>query len=171
MTTPFSFAYDFRAPSTAVVFEGYFDPALSAEQDRRVEVASREVLELLDTPATLHRVCKVIPRRQLPAIIRPLVSGGLSYVERVTWHKADDLIEMRIEPAVLGGRVEITAAYRLVAAGAGVVRRTYEGQVSVELRLIGGRVERGVIEDLDRSLTISAGCTQQWLDRRADAPR
>jgi hypothetical protein len=168
--TPFRFEYEFRAPSPAVVFEGYFDPALSAEQDRRVEVATRELIELDDQPTTLRRVCKVSPRRQLPAIIRPLVSGDLSYVERLIWHKGDDRIEMQIEPSVLSGRVAISAEYRLVAAGPGLVLRTYEGRVSVDLRLVGARVERGVIEDLGRSLTISAACTQEWLDRRAGPP-
>jgi hypothetical protein len=164
--TPFRFDHVFRAPSPAAVFEAYFDPAVSDEQDRRVEVASRELLELEDGPDLLTRVCKVAPRRQLPAIVRPFVDGDLSYVERLVWHKADDRIEMRIEPAVLGGRVEIVATYRLAAAGPGVVRRTYEGQVSVQVRLVGGRIERGIIEDLGRTLITAAACTQEWLDAR-----
>jgi hypothetical protein len=146
------------------VFQAYFDPGVSAEQDRRVEVASREVLELDDGPTTLRRVCRVAPRRQLPAVIRPFVAGDLSYVERLVWHKAEDRIEMKIEPAVLGGRVDIAADYRLVATTPGVVRRTYAGEVSVQVRLLGSRIERGIIEDLGRTLGTAAACTQEWLD-------
>jgi hypothetical protein len=165
--TEFHFEHDFtRADSPAIIFEAYFDPAVSAEQDRRVEVARREVLELEDTGGVLRRVCKVVPRRQLPAVVRPFVPDGLSYTETVTWRKADDLIEMLIEPAVLGGRVEISATYRVAAAGPGVCRRTYHGRVNVQLALVGGRIERGIIEDLGRTLGKAAACTQEWLDAR-----
>jgi hypothetical protein len=164
----FRFEHDFqRAPSPAVIFEAYFDPALSDEQDRAVEVARREVLELDDSGGVLRRVCKVVPRRQLPAIVRPFVPQGLSYTETAVWRKAEDLIEMRIEPAVLGGRVEISATYRVSAAGPGVCRRVYAGHVSVQLALLGGRVERAIVDDLGRTLAKAAACTQAWLDARA----
>jgi hypothetical protein len=138
--TPFRFEHDFRAASPAPVFEAYFD--------------------------LLRRVCKVSPRRQLPAVVRPFVDGDLSYVERVAWHKAEDRIDMSIEPSVLGGRVEILATYRLALVEPGVVRRTYEGHVSVQVRLVGGRIERGIVDDLGRTLITAASCTQQWLDAR-----
>lgn len=162
--TPFHFQHEFRAPSPATIFTAYFDPALAAEEDRRVDVVRREVLELEDTPATLRRVCKVVPRRQLPAIIRPFIPSELHYVERLVWTRADDAIDLRIEPSLLGGRVEIASTYRVDQAGPGRVVRTYEGHVSVELRLLGGRVERTIVEDIARSLPIAAACTQEWLD-------
>jgi hypothetical protein len=165
--TPFSFEVDFRAPSPAAVFRAYFDPELTAEQDREVEVARREILEVEEAAETLRRVCNVVPRRQLPAIVRPFVAGDLSYREEVVWRKREDLIEMRIEPAILGGRVEITATYRVVARAPGVVRRSYTGQVSVQLRLLGPRIERAIVDDLGRSLKVAAACTQAWLDRHA----
>src|SRR5437762_2526682 len=105
--TPFRFEHAFRAPSVALVFEAYFDADLTVEQDRRAEVATRETLEQDDAPGEVRRVCKVAPRRQLPAIVRPFVPGDLGYVERLTWRKAEDRIELRIAPSVLGGSVEI----------------------------------------------------------------
>lgn len=164
--TEFHFEHDFRAAAPALIFDAYFDPALSDEQDRRVEVARREVLELEDGPDQLRRVCRVVPRRRLPAIVRPFVAGDLSYTERVVWKKGEDLIEMRIEPEVLGGRVEISATYRVTAAGPGVCRRAYDGRVTVEVRLLGARIERAIVEDLGRTLETAAACTQEWLDAR-----
>jgi hypothetical protein len=165
--TPFHFEHEFRAPSPAKIFEAYFDPALAAEEDRRVDILRREVLELEDTAESLRRVCKVVPRRQLPAVLRPFLPGELHYVERLRWIRADDAIEIRIEPSLLGGRVEIASTYRVEQAGAGRVIRVYEGHVSVELRLLGGRVERSIVEDIAKSLPIAAACTQEWLDLHA----
>jgi len=165
--TEFHFEHDFtRAGSPAILFEAYFDPAVSAEQDRRVEVAQREVLAHEEADGVLRRVCKVVPRRQLPAVVRPFVPDGLSYTETVTWRKAEDLIEMQIEPVVLGGRVEISATYRVTAAGPGVCRRAYDGHVSVQIPLLGRRIERAIVEDLGRTLEKAAACTQEWLDAR-----
>lgn len=165
--TPFHFEHEFRAPDPAAIFRAYFDPALAAEEDRRVEIVRREVLEVEDTPATLRRVCKVVPRRQLPAIMRPFIPGELHFTERLTWTKADDAIDLQIAPSLLGGRIDIASTYRVEQAGPGRVLRVYEGHVAVELRLIGRKVEQSIVEDIARSLPIAAACTQAWLDLHA----
>jgi hypothetical protein len=59
----------------------------------------------------------------------------------------------------------ITATYRLDPVGARAIRRRYAGAVSVNIALIGGRLERGTVEELGRSLPRAAACTQAWLDR------
>lgn len=167
MPTPFRFEYTFRAAAPAAIFAVYFEDAHRDEQDRRVEVARRDILEDVDGPTQRRRRCMVYPKRQLPAIVRALVKGDLSYEETLVWSKADDAIDFDIQPQVLGGKVHITARYTLRAAGPGEVRRVYEGSVSVGARLIGPRVEKGIIEDLGRSLVISAACTQEFVDRAA----
>lgn len=163
----FRFEHVFRAASTLDVFTAYFDPGHAAEQDGKLDVVERTVLELDDTSAALRRVCRVVPRRQLPAIVRPLVSGPLHYVEVARWHKADDLIELDVRPSILSGRASITARYRLTPCGPGEIRRIYEGSVTVQVALISTRIERGIVAELERSLPLAAACTQAWLDRRA----
>lgn len=162
----FCFEHEFRARSVAAVFEAYFDPEQAAEQDALVGIARREVVALEDADGELRRTCHVVPRRQLPAVLRPLVAGELSYRERLRWRRARDELELVIEPSLLGGRVELRSTYQLRNAGPGRVARRYAGHVAVELRLLGGRVERAILDDLARSLPAAAACTQRWLDRR-----
>ncbi len=164
--TPFHFEYRFRARDPEAVFTVYFDPEHQAEQDRRVEVAQREILEEVDGDDTRRRTARVFPRRQLPVVIRPLIKGDLSYDETIVWHKRDHRIEFDIRPRLLDGRAQIVATYRLAQVAPGQVQRLYDGQVTVQARLIGGRVEKAIIDDLSRSLTVTAGCTQEYLDRR-----
>lgn len=164
--TPFHFEYMFRARDPDAVLSVYFDEEHQAEQDRRVEVVKRETLEDVDGPDTRRRVSRISPRRQLPAVIRPLIKGDLSYDETIVWHKAAHRIEFDIRPRILDGKAQILASYQLHPAGPGRVRRTYDGKATVEVRLIGGRIEKAIIEDLERSLTLTAGCTQEYLDRR-----
>lgn len=167
MSTPFSFEYRFRAASPAAIFAIYFDAAHRDAQDRRVGVSRRDILEDTDGPDTRRRVSVVYPVRQLPAVVRPFLKGDLSFDETIVWAKADDRIDFDIRPRLLDGRCHIVARYTLHAAGAGEVLRRYAGTVSVEARLVGGRIERAIIEDLGRSIDTSAAVTQEFLDQGA----
>ena len=163
--TPFCFEHVFRAPSPAAVFGVYWDPAHVAEQDKRVDIVERAVLELADAPDELRRVCRVVPRRQLPVFVRPFVSGPLHYIETVRWRKPADEIDFEIRPSILKGRALIAARYHLTCRAEGRVHRRYEGSVSVDVALVATRIERGIVAEFERSMPVAAGVTQEWLDR------
>ncbi len=163
--TPFCFEHVFRAPSVDAVFSAYFDEQHQLEQDRATEITQREVIELEERDGELHRVCRVVPRRQLPALVKPLTSGGFHYTEHVRWKRRENVIEIDIRPSLLRGRVQILGTYRLDSAADGTVRRTYSGHVSVDIALLAGRIERGIIAELGKTLPVAAACTQDWLDR------
>lgn len=165
----FSFEHVFRAPSVAVVFAAYFDPRHAAEQDHELDIVERVVLELDETRDQLRRVCRVVPRRQLPALVRPLVTGQLHYLETAVWQKRADEIEVEIRPSILAGRAAISATYRLSLVSSGLIRRVYEGSVSVDVALISSRIERGIVAEFERSLPLAAACTQAFLDRGASS--
>jgi Protein of unknown function (DUF2505) len=167
MATAFQFEHRFRAASPAAVMAIYFADEHRDEQDRRVEIARREILEDVDGATTRRRVSRVFPRRQLPAIVRTIVRGDLSYDETVVWTKDADRIDFDIQPRLMSGRAHIVARYTLHPGGDREVLRRYEGTVTVDARLIGGRIERAIVEDIGRSLVTSAACTQELLDRGA----
>jgi hypothetical protein len=164
--TPFHFEYLFRAKDPDAVFTVYFDDEHQAEQDRRIDVARRETLEDVDDGDVRRRTARVYPKRQLPVVIRPLIKGDLSYDEHIVWHKREHRIEFDVRPRLLDGKAQILATYRLVQDQPGQVKRLYDGQVTVQVRLIGGRVEKTIVDDLEKSLSVTAGCTQEYLDRR-----
>lgn len=167
MTATFTFEHVFRAPSPAALLAIYFAPDNVATIDAETRVELRELLEAEDTPATRRRVCRVTPRRQIPGFMRPFFPGRLHYIEAATWHKSEDRLELDIRPSALGGRAHVTASYALRLVEPGLVRRTYAGSVSVEVALVGGRIEQRIIADLAGTLAISARCTQDYLDRLA----
>lgn len=160
--TQFSFEHVFRAPSAAAVFAAYFDPQHQAEQDRALEISERNVLEFDDRGDELRRVCRVVPKRQLPAIARSVVGSQLQYLDTATWNRREDAIAIEIR---MGKRVHISGTYRLEAIGPNAIRRTYSGNVSVDIALVSGRVERGIVGELANSMAAAAQCTQSWLDR------
>ena len=81
------------------------------------------------------------------------------------WHKQDDAIDFAIRPSILKGRALISARYQLSARAPGVIHRRYEGTVSVDVALLGARIERGIVAEFERSMPVAADVTQEWLDR------
>jgi hypothetical protein len=162
--TPFSFEHVFRAPSVAAVFAAYFDPDHQRQQDDALAIAERVFVETVDDGDVLRRTCRVVPRRQLPAILRPFVAGGaLSYLETAAWRRRDDAIHIDIRPSLLGGRATICGIYALDHI-AGAVHRRYAGEVRVDLPVVARRIERGIVAELSSSLPIAARVTQSHLD-------
>ena len=163
--TPVCFEYVFRAPSVEAVIAAYFDPDHLSCQDRAVDIIERHVLELDDDGDTLRRVTRIVPRRKVPALVRPFITLPLHYLETVTWRRKDHEIDIEIRPSILKGRAVISAVYRLSQLSDGAIRRRYEGSVSVDIALLSSRVERGIVAEFERSMPVAAGATQAWLDR------
>jgi len=162
--TPFRFEHDFKTASIAQVFRAYFDPALAAEHDRLSKVARREELERHDSAERLVVLSKVVPERQFPVFLKPFVSGDLHYTERVVWERGQDRLDIDIRPSLMGKRTRIRISYLVSQPRPGVVHRVYEGDVTVEIALIGGRAERFIIDDIGETLGRTSACTQEWLD-------
>jgi hypothetical protein len=165
----FSFEHTFRVRSKAELLAAYFHPEQVQLQDRGLDITERTILDLEDTGDTLRRVSRVVPRRQLPALVRPLVSGPLHYVETVCWRKRDDEMDLETRPSILSGRATISARYRVTEVAPGHIHRRLDGSVSVHVALISSRIERGIVAEYERSLPVAAACTQAWLDRTGTA--
>jgi hypothetical protein len=165
MPTQFCFNHVFRAHSPTDVFAAYFEPAVVDDQDRALEVIERTVLELRDNGSTLRRVSKVVPKRQLPAVLRPFVSAPLHYIETATWRRVDNVIDIEIEFPTLRKTPRVRASYRLSRLSDGSIERRYEGAVTVDIALLSSRIERGIVAEFERSMPITAACTQAYLDR------
>ena len=167
MATEFAFEHIYRAPSIAAVFAATFDPDNVARQDRVAGIARRDQLELIDDAATFRRVCVIVPTRQLPAFVRPFISGELSVHETILWHKTDNFLTIEVQPSLLGGKAHVSSGYRLTFDGNNAVRRDYKGTATVGVPLVGGRIERALIDDMRSSLGLTATVTQETLDSRA----
>jgi hypothetical protein len=161
--TPFSFEHVFLATPEALL-SAFFEPAHVVEQDRALGVVEREILELVDGEQIAQRTSRVVPTTRFPPAVRRFAPKP-EYLERVTWHKPSH--ELAIDMRLLGDRGQVAARYTLEQIAVGSIRRRYTGHVSVNIALIAGRIERGIIAEFERSLAASAACTQSWLDRQS----
>ena len=165
--TKFCFEHEFHHATPGDIFDIYFDPEHIVEQDQLAAIDRRELVEHTDTPEARVVVYRVFPRHLIPAAVKHFAKEGpLHYIEHVTWRKAENVIEFSIKPSVMGERAHSVAHYRLAPVGPGRVKRTYDGKADVDVPLFGRRIEKAIVEELERSLRRTAKCTQEWLDRR-----
>ena len=159
--TPFCFEHMFLATGPGELFAAYFDSQHQIEQDRVLEISEREVIELAERGDEIVRRSRIVPRRQLPVLLRPFASGPLHYIEHVVGRRSASTID--IDLRLFGDRGRVQARYELALMAPGSVRRRYSGTVSVDVALVGGRVERGIVAEFERSLARASSCTQNWL--------
>jgi hypothetical protein len=166
VTTAFSYEHVFRAPSVRTVLEAYFDPDHLATQDKVAELGERVVTENVEDDKLRKTTWSVASLKPLPGYVKPFVTGGkLRYLETMTWRKADDAIDLVVAPQLAGGRVQIAAVYELAQVGEGQIRRRYAGNVSVGIPLVAGKIERGIIGEIEKGMPTMFACTQDWLER------
>lgn len=166
MSTTFSFETVFQAPSVQTVLGAYFEPDHLAAQDTVADLGERTVIEEREDDATRFCTWSVRALKALPLYARPFVDGGrLTYLESMTWRKRDDAIDLTIQPQILGGRVRIDAVYELTSAGEGQVRRSYRGTITVDVKLLSSKIERGILGEIEKGMPAMTECTRSWLLR------
>jgi hypothetical protein len=164
VSTPFSYETIFDAASKTAVLAAYFNEDHLATQDQVAALCDRKVIESHEDDAVRTCTWSVRSQRPLPMFVRPFVEGGrLSYLETMKWRKADDEIDLTIVPQILGGRVQIAAVYQLADVAPGKVRRRYAGTITVNIRLLSGKIERAVADEMAKGMPLMTECTQTWL--------
>jgi hypothetical protein len=164
--THFAFAHDFDADPEQF-WKLFFDEPYNDALYVRLNMKERTVLSRTEDDATIHFEQKILPRRDLPAIVKKLVGGDLGYVESTTFYKGKNYMDVKIEPTLLKERTKVRARYTITSIAPGKVRRTFEGDIDVDIPLIGRRVEAVVLVDVKRSYDVAAEVTREWLGHGA----
>jgi hypothetical protein len=165
MGTAFKFEHIYRAPSVAALLKAYWDDDHNASQDKLAQLTDRVVVEDATTDGVRKTVWKVASTRSIPLIARPFVENGrLTFLETMI-QRGDNHVESSVVPQILKGRVHIDSSYKLEQVGDNQVKRTYAGTITAGMPLIGGKIERGVLEAFDKEMPVMTRCTQDWLDR------
>jgi hypothetical protein len=160
--THFAFTHEFATDADRY-WNVFFDEAYNRELCRRLDISSRTVLRREEDGATIRYEQLVVPRRELPLLVRPILRGDLGYVEKATFYKGMSYMDVTIESTLLKDRADVTAKYSVVPTAPGRVLRTYEGDVHVDLPIVARAIEAAMLQDVRRSFDVAAAVTQAWL--------
>lgn len=167
--TPFELVHVFPNIAPHALLSAMTTPTHQQMQDKVGNVERRDFISRTSDDAHYRCECMVYPARKIPAYVRPLLGGGLECHEIVSWDKATDRIEIDVHPAVLGGRSRVLATCRATSDGTSTIR-TYSGQVTVEVRLIGARVEKAIVAEMLKTMDAAADATRAWIAGGMKAP-
>ena len=155
---------DFSADPKTVwdVFEG-------DDFDRRLEQVtsvSRTTLDERPEGDVVVRRVKCVSKRDLPGFMaRALGTKQLTYTQINRLDVAKTSMSWVVELPVLRDKVKVSGTTVIVATPSGS-RRTVSGDVSVRIPLVGGRIEKTIVAEFERSYAGAAQIARELLSAR-----
>ena len=111
----------------------------------------------------IHRIQRLTPKRDVPAALRRLVKDAVSYEERNVFRRRDSIMEVVTIPNFFGDKFDAKGTYELVAKGDNKLDRIWKANCKCSVPLVGGKVEKHVVEEVKRSYQASTKFTRQYI--------
>jgi hypothetical protein len=115
----------------------------------------------------IHREQRLVPQREVPGFIKKLVGGAITYVEKNDFVAADNAMRTVTIPGLAADRITTTGIYRLEPLGANRCKRIWEGVCECRIPLVGGKVEKQLVDEVRESYRRATVFTRKWI---ADHP-
>ena len=142
------------------------DPAFEALQSRESDM-QRDIVEQRTSPdGTRYKKVRCKPNRSVPGFIKPLLGPeGIVYFQVNEATPAQGLLRWSVEVPAFGERMQVKGTTRILPEGTGC-RRIIEGDVTVNVRFIGGQIEKFVAEDVQKSYEKTARAIAAFIASR-----
>jgi hypothetical protein len=144
----------------------FFDDAYNAALYQRLRVG-REVLDVQregeGEALIIRRKIKLSPQREVPALVARFVKGAITYTEQGVFTARTNTLEVVTIPGFMADQLTTRGTYRVQALGPNKVRRSWDAEVTCRVPLLGGKVEKHIIEEVTTSYRDTTDFTRQWL--------
>ena len=162
--TAFSIAHDFEG-EPADYWRLFFHEPYNVDLYRRLKMKERTILDRQEDDQEIRWSVRVMPERDLPGFLKKILGGDLGYVEHSVYKKGESRLTSRVEPTLMKERTKIDAAYTVEVIAPGRLRRTFAGTVTIDLPLVGKKIEQAILADMQKSYATTAEVTREWLAR------
>ncbi len=159
----FHLEHTFKNVDLAAYEAIYLDETFNRALMPIAELKSREELERREEGRRLFRKVKVVPQRNLPAVVKKLVNGDIVSVEESWFDRDKHRIEWQQHLSILPGKLRVAGSVEFVPVSGGV-RRVLTGDVDVDVFGIGKIIEKTVVDNLKETYDKIALFTQKWID-------
>jgi hypothetical protein len=147
----------------------FFDEEFQKDMFAVIGIKERTVHKFEEDDREIRREVKVVPKRDLPAAMKTLIKGDFGYVEHDVYHKGQNLMDVRIVPTLMSDRFDMKATFRVIPLGGQRVRREFTGTIKVSVPLLGGKIEKSVVEDMQKSYDDAATVMRRWVAKQQAA--
>lgn len=135
-----------------------FDAMLSEGSD-----VDRELISERDEGGVNIRRVRFTPQKELPtAAATVLGASKLIYEQEMRYHADKGLMEWRVVPTILPGKLDAHGQFTVVPVAAGC-EQIVEGTISVNVRFVGSTIEKAVVAEVEKSYVKTAATIEEWL--------
>jgi hypothetical protein len=159
----FNFSHDFDI-DVANYWKIFLSPEFNKDMFGELKMKDYTVLEQKDDGKTMHRVQQCEPSTPIPGFLQSIVkSTGYTEVDTLEW--ATNIMDIKIETAMFKDRFHMAGKYIVTPLDGGArCRREFKGEVRVSVPLLGGKIEKFMMEQMRDSYEIAAKVTRRWIE-------
>lgn len=140
----------------------YWDPDFDATMRKQAGI-QRELLEERREGDVLVRRLRITPERELPAAAATVLGAKkLVYEQENRWDEKNDVLHWRVIPTILPGKLDAHGNFRVNAVPGGC-EQVVEGDITVNVRFVGGQIEKFVVAEVEKSYDKTAASCREWL--------
>ncbi len=154
--------------------EGYWEMFFSPEYNEALWPAIEITWELVrldregeGAALRIKREQRLTPQREVPGFLKKLVKGAITYTEKNEFVAANNAMRTVTIPGFAADRLKTEGTYRLEALGDSRCKRIWEGVCECRIPLVGGKVEKHLVEEVRESYRRATIFTRKWLSDRA----
>jgi len=151
-------------PCTADVFwQMFWDDEYDAMVSKSAGVTRETLWEREEGDQRVWRM-RFTPDQELPAMVAKAVGTSKLVYEQQSRLTADKVLHWEVFPAVVPDKVTAKGTMRIQEHARGV-DRIVNGEISVRIPLIGGRVEKAIHKSVVESYERAAEASVRWLEK------
>lgn len=122
------------------------------------------VLKKEERAGVLIEKVRITSRKELPGLMRSaLGSDRLIYDQEMESDLARHITNWKVIPNFAADKVKCAGTSRIVATGASSCERVVSGEMKVSIPLVGGKIEQGIVSELENSYAKTADVIRQWI--------
>ena len=161
----FSFVHEFDI-DPAGYWKIFLSPEFNKDMFSELKMKEYKVVTQEDDGKHFHRVQTLEPSTPIPSFLQSVVkSTGYTEIDDLDW--ASNVMKVKIETQMFKDRFHMAGDYVVTPLDGGKrCRREFKGEVKVTMALIGGRIEKYMMEQLRDSYDIAARVTRRWIEQQ-----
>jgi hypothetical protein len=167
----FNFSHEFDI-DVASYWKIFLSPEFNQDMFlNELKMRKYELLEMKDDGKKMHREQLAEPSTPIPGFLQSIVkSTGYTEIDDLDW--STNVMRVRIETAMFKDRFSMFGDYVVTPLDGGKrCRREFKGEVKVSVPLVGGKIEKFMMEQMRDSYDVAARCTRRWIDKfKAEHP-
>lgn len=156
----YSHEFDIDAPTYWKIF---LSDEFVEDMNRDLKMKGREKIKQTDDGKTFYRVQKMMPSTSIPGFMQTFIKAA-DYTEIDTLDWATNTMKVVIEMDMMKDRFKMSGDYVVTPLGDGTrCRREFRGEIKVSVPLVGGKIEKTVIDQMASSYDIAAATMRRWI--------